>query len=431
MSTSPLEISTPLSANTQAILLLTAPLIVGRGENSRELLTPGEYGKLARFLYNKECQPADLVAVGGNELVLELGKIVNSDRLKRLVARGFLLSQAIERWRARAIWVVSRADESYPARLKERLKDLAPPVLYGCGDPAILNRGGLAVVGSRHTDSTVLESASGIGELAARAQRTIISGGARGIDQAAMSGALEAGGKAAGVLADSLERSALNRDHRNYLRDGQLVLLSSYDPQAGFNVGNAMQRNKLIYALADAALVVQSDYGKGGTWAGAIEQLDKLRLVPVYTLPHSEPDAALESLKKKGALTWPNPTTPEDFKELFEAATTQRSSLDTEQFSFSSDNGNQSDNTPHEHKRSDTSTEIDNSSFPPDEQLFATVRKLLERLDEPKTDSEIAKLLKVTKGQAKEWLKRLVIEGVLEKVSRPTRYQSTKSSKLF
>lgn len=328
---STLESSAPLSANTQAILLLTAPLIVGRGENSKELLTPSEYGKLSRFLHHKECHPADLVAVGGDELVLELGKIINSDRLKRLVARGFLLSQAIERWRARAIWVVSRADEGYPARLRDRLKDMAPPVLYGCGDPSILSTGGLAVVGSRNADSAVLESTIGIGELAARAQQTIISGGARGIDQAAMSGALEAGGNAAGVLADSLERAALNRDHRNYLRDGQLVLLSPYDPQAGFNIGNAMQRNKLIYALADAALVVQSEYGKGGTWAGAIEQLDKLRLVPVYTLANAQHDAAFESLGKKGALTWPNPTTPEEFRDLLAA---RSSSPDTEQLLF-------------------------------------------------------------------------------------------------
>ena len=144
---------------------------------SKELLTPSEYGKLARFLYSKECQPADLVAVGGNELVLESGKIVNSDRLKRLVARGFLLSQAIERWRARAIWVVSRADDGYPTRLKARLKDMAPPVLYGCGDPAILDTGGLAVVGSRNADATVVESTIRIGELAARAHRSIVSGG--------------------------------------------------------------------------------------------------------------------------------------------------------------------------------------------------------------------------------------------------------------
>jgi len=64
MSTSELEISAPVSPNTQAILLLTAPLILGRDENSNELLTASEYKKLARFLYEKECQPSDLVTGG-------------------------------------------------------------------------------------------------------------------------------------------------------------------------------------------------------------------------------------------------------------------------------------------------------------------------------------------------------------------------------
>jgi len=431
MSTSELEISTPVSPNTQAILLLTAPLILGRDENSNELLTPSEYKKLARFLYEKECQPADLVTAGGNELLLELGKIVNIDRLNRLVARGFLLSQAIERWQARSIWVVSKADKDYPVRLKDRLKDVAPPVLYGCGDPGLLNTGGLAVVGSRHAEPTVLESATRIGELAARAQQTIISGGAKGIDQAAMSGALEAGGTAVGVLADSLERAALNRDHRSYLRERQLVLLSPYDPQAGFNIGNAMQRNKLIYALSDASLVVQAEYGKGGTWAGAIEQLDKLRLVPVYALHNAQQDTALESLGKKGALTWPNPATPEDFRETLANGLTQRRSLDTEQLPFSADNGNHSHKAPDEQIPPDTSNEADSVGIPPGDQLFATVRMLLERLDTPKTDKEIANELQVKPGQVKEWIKRLVKEGTLQKLSAPTRYLSTKRSRLF
>lgn len=431
MSTSHTEISTPVSANTQAILLLTAPLMTGSGEHSKELLTASEYAKLARFLNHRAFQPADLVAASASELDLELGKIVNGDRLKRLVARGFLLSQAIERWQARSIWVVSRSDECYPARLKERLKDLAPLVLYGCGDSRILNTGGLAVVGSRNAESTVLESATRIGELAARAERTIFSGGARGVDQAAMSGALEAGGNAAGVLADSLERTALNRDHRNYLRDGQLVLVSPYDPQAGFHIGNAMQRNKLIYALADAALVVQSDYGKGGTWAGAIEQLEKLRLVPVYTLPHAQQDAAFESLGKKGALTWPNPSSPEEFMEALAGSSIQRNPSDTKQLSFSADNGTHSDALSDGQKQPGTSSENDSSIIPADEQLFATVRTLLERLDPPKTEKEIANELKVKTGQAKEWIKRLVKEGTLQKLSKPTRYRSTKNSKLF
>src|SRR5258708_24895620 len=116
-----------------------------------------------------------------------------------------------------------------------------------------------------------------VGRLAARAGRMIVSGGAKGIDQAAMRGGLEGGGEVGGVLADSLETTAMNREHRNLLIDGRLVLVSPYDPNAGFNVGNAMQRNKLIYALADAALVVSSDLERGGTWTGAVEQLARFR----------------------------------------------------------------------------------------------------------------------------------------------------------
>ena len=201
-------------------------------------------------------------------------------RLQRLLGRGFLLSQVIERWQARAIWVVSRADAEYPRRLKVRLREDAPAVIYGCGDMALLESGGLAVVGSRHVDDSLIDYTMAVGRLAARAGRTLVSGGAKGIDQAAMRGALEAGGKVSGVLADSLEKTTMNREHRNLLLDGQLVLISPYDPSAGFNVGNAMQRNKLIYALADASLVVSSDLNKGGTWTGAVEQLDKLKFVP-------------------------------------------------------------------------------------------------------------------------------------------------------
>ena len=74
---------------------------------------------------------------------------MDANRLQQLLERGFLLSQVIERWQARAIWVLSRADAEYPRRLKHRLREDAPAVLYGCGDISLLETGGLAVIGSR------------------------------------------------------------------------------------------------------------------------------------------------------------------------------------------------------------------------------------------------------------------------------------------
>ena len=414
-----------LLPNTQAILLLTAPLIAGRDQPSDDLLTPSEYSRLARFLREKQQQPADLLAPDVQELLQECQHIVDSNRLKRLLARGFLLSQVVERWQTRAIWVMSRADAEYPRRLKIRLKDDAPPVLYGCGEAAILDTGGLAVVGSRYVDDVLLAYTENIGQLAAQARCTVVSGGARGVDQAAMRGALEGGGRAVGVLADSLERAALNRENRNSLMDGQLVLVSPYDPMAGFNVGHAMQRNKLIYALADSALVVSSDYEKGGTWAGAVEQLEKLRLVPVYVRSNGETGKGLEALRRKGALLWPNPETPEALVEALaaEVSPPKPASLQGELlFSIQEE--------PKSYEISQNLSPT-NDSFPllpvgsplaPADEKFAKVRELLVKMETPKTDAEVAADFHVSKSQAKEWLQRLVKEGVMEKHTKPVRY---------
>ena len=193
-----------LSVNTKAILLLTAPLIAGRGSSESDILTPGEYNRLARHLHAMQCEPADLLSQESGNLYRACQDVVDAKRMQSLLGRGFLLSQVVEHWQTRAIWVLSRADAAYPRRIKTRLREGAPAVLYGCGDIKLLETGGLAVVGSRH------------------------------VDQAAMRGALEAGGKVSGVLADRLEKTAMNREHHNLLIDGQLVLISPYDPSAGW-----------------------------------------------------------------------------------------------------------------------------------------------------------------------------------------------------
>lgn len=425
--------SQTLSPNTQAILLLTAPLLVGRNVSAAELLSPGEYNRLVRRLRDLQHQPSDLLAAGATELLRACQPVIDEGRLQRLLGRGFLLSQAVERWQARAMWVVSRADSDYPRRLKTRLKEDAPAVLYGCGELPILETGGLAVVGSRHVDEKLIEYTLAIGQLSAKAHKTIVSGGAKGIDQAAMRGALEAGGQGSGVLADSLEKTIMRREHRKLLMDGQLVLISPYDPSAGFNVGHAMQRNKLIYALADATLVVNADYNKGGTWAGAVEQLDKLRLVPVYVRSTGEMGSGLEALRHKGALPWPNPQDPDDFAQVFEVtsagateAPRQPGLSADQQFALSAPANDQprmqaeSENPVANCAKSELSLPASSAEI-----LFAKVRELLlQDLTTLKTDAEVAADLNVSKSQAREWLQRLVEEGLIEKGHKPVKYRA-------
>lgn len=461
-----------LSPNTQAILLLTAPLIAGRGTGSSDLLSPGEYKRLARHLREIQHQPADLVSPDATEILRACQPVIDESRLQKLLGRGFLLSQVIERWQARAIWVVSRADADYPRRLKARLREDSPAVLYGCGDMSLLDSGGLAVVGSRHVDDSLIDYTMAVGRLAARAGKMLVSGGAKGIDQAAMRGALEAGGSVCGVLADSLEKTTMNREHRNLLLDGQLVLISPYDPSAGFNVGHAMQRNKLIYALADVSLVVSSDLNKGGTWAGATEQLDKLQFAPVFVRSVGESSAGLDSLRKKGALLWPDPHDVDSFEAVFNVAMPTATASPHAGFSLLSNNGPTGDahtapvafdTDPALRFRSESSASVDvvrdaqpaaavseeppsvapesialigeaSESQPesaPAEVLFAAVRAAIHQiLSTPMKDADVATALNVSNAQAKAWLQRLVDEGVLEKQKMPAGY-IVKQKRLF
>lgn len=423
-----------LSDNTQAILLLTAPLIFGRGQPSADLLSPGEYKRLARHLHQLGKVPADLLSGQAEDVLREVHQTIDAERLKGLLARGLTLSQAIDRWQTRSIWVVSRADAEYPQLLKVRLKEDRPAVIYGCGERSILECGGLAVVGSRNVDDALIDYTQSVGRLAAKSGKTLVSGGARGIDQAAMRGALEAGGKVIGVMADSLEKAAMNRDHREMLMEGQLVLISPYDPGAGFNVGNAMQRNKLIYALSDATLIVNSDFGKGGTWSGAVEQLDKLRLVPVYVRSDGADNKAFAALQKKGALPWPNPTDPEGLLAALSAENAPRETkpvptqlgleaadlltfTESEPLAEVAITAPESLPVPPDHSCLTVVAMVKGvSPVDPAEMLFeAAKRSICQVLEAPKKVAEIADALKITQAQVKDWLPRLIEDGHIEK----------------
>jgi len=417
----------PLTPNTQAILLLTAPLIAGQRDNSRDLLSLRDYNRVARVLREKQLQPADLIGGGTKETAQLLVPIFGRERIEALLARVFLLSQAVERWAARAIWVVSRADASYPRRLKSRLKEDAPPILYGCGDAALLETGGLAVVGSRHVEDELMSYTEEIGRLAASAHRTVVSGGAKGIDRAAMHGALLGGGAVVGVMADSLERAALARDNREPLMDGRLAFVSPYDPAAGFNVGHAMQRNKVIYAFADAALVVTSDFEKGGTWTGAIEQLDRLRFVPVFVRNGENGGRGNSALLQRGAKMWPNPESGSELDKVL-AGAVDAVGAEPKQDTFRLSVREDSDGTA----KAPTTSLSKEAPRTPAVELFDVVQSILIReLSKPRSEPEVAKLLAVSKPQAKAWLKELLQRGVIEKLTKPVRYRVISTAALL
>ena len=307
-----------LSSATQAALLLCSPLRAGRNKEVQPL-SLGEFNELEKQLQRAGARLDKLLEADASALIKQTTPAVDAAKIETLLGRGFMLSMALETWQSAGVWVASRNESDYPERL-HRLKQNAPPLIYGCGEKKLLACGGLAMVGSRDVDAAGEEFTKRAAASAAREEMQVVSGGARGVDQLAMLAALEAGGMVVGVLADSLLRSATSGKARESIQDGRLTLVSAFDPEAGFNVGNAMQRNKQIYALADFGLVVSSGYNEGGTWSGAMEQLGKLHLTPIFVRAGGDVPEGNRQLLRHGALPFPSEPWPGSLRQVFEAA---------------------------------------------------------------------------------------------------------------
>jgi DNA processing protein len=296
-----MDIRDYLSDDGQAMLALCSSFGLPAGP-SPDPFRLSEWNQLARQIQDSPLkQPAALQGRTADELASDLGlSQPDASRIVELLGRAGLLALELEGLFSKGLWAVTRLDQQYPSRLRDKLKHQAPTVLFGAGDVRLAQGGGLAVIGSRNIDEAGVAFAQAVGGKAAVERLTVVSGGAKGSDRLAMGAALDAGGNAVGVLADSLERTVRQPDLRQLLLDGQLALLTPYAPTAGFSVGAAMGRNKVIYGLADFAVVVSSDFQSGGTWAGAVETL-KAGWCPVFVRDGSAVPQGNRELLKLGA----------------------------------------------------------------------------------------------------------------------------------
>ena len=396
-----------MDENKQAVLLLSAYFSrPKKGDPSP--LTALEYGRFALWLKENLFQPQDLFH-RFDELSQAWqdpkGKIT-AERLKFLLGRGMAMGIALEKWQSAGIWVLSRSDSEYPRRLKTLLGVGAPAILFGVGNKRLLNAGGLAIVGSRNIDDDDRKFASNVAGQAANEGLNVISGGARGVDEVAMLAALEVDGTVLGVLSNDLFKAALANKWRRYIKSNQLLLISPFYPDAGFQVGNAMGRNKYVYCLADFALVVRSEDGKGGTWSGAQESLKK-GWVPLFVKDGSD-CSGNPILLQQGARPLvasdevPQPGSEWLVEQLREPREQERPAKDEE-------------GSPNVAQESD---DVD-IQF---RQFLDDVRRLIDEYGEAK----LAKLTEVRhdlrKKQITDWLDRAADEGLLERKGRLRSY---------
>jgi predicted Rossmann fold nucleotide-binding protein DprA/Smf involved in DNA uptake len=138
-----------LSLNAQAIILLTA--YFNKGDKP---LTIMEYSRFASWLLQNNMKPSDLLELNAREILEDWNdEKITQDQILSLLARGNAMAISLQKWQNCGIWIITRADAEYPARLKQRLGQKAPPILYGAGNKKILNTKGVAIIGSRDASS--------------------------------------------------------------------------------------------------------------------------------------------------------------------------------------------------------------------------------------------------------------------------------------
>ena len=270
-----------MNSDTQATICLCARLGKEPSDATAKPLTNSEYKRLAKWLKAQGLRPASLLSGSAAYVCKRFDdKTITGDRLTRLMDRVLSVGIAMAHWESVGLWVLGRSEADYPLLLKRRLGFDSPPLIFGAGDRALLQPGGIAVVGSRKAAPRDLLFAAQVGAVAAGQETVIVSGGAKGVDSAAMNSCLDAGGHSVGFLSHGLMRATLSQVWRPYVMSGQLVLVSAVVPEQGFEKWFALERNHYIYALSDAAIVAASDE-KGGTWAGA-QANHKKGWVPLY-----------------------------------------------------------------------------------------------------------------------------------------------------
>jgi DNA processing protein len=153
-------------------------------------------------------------------------------------------------------------DVGWPEALRE-IPD-PPTLLFAAGDPELLSRPGVAIVGSRDHSLYGAECCRAIAAAAAAAGIVVVSGMARGLDAVAHSAALDAEGQSIGILGNGLGVIYPAANRLLYQRMGERgLLLTEFPPGERPGVGAFPRRNRLISALARVTVVIEAAEGSG------------------------------------------------------------------------------------------------------------------------------------------------------------------------
>jgi len=166
--------------------------------------------------------------------------------------------------------------------------------LWCVGDLSLIERRSVAIVGARHVTTEGAARARRLARELSEANVTVVSGLAKGVDTAALTAAVDAGGKVIAVVGTPVDRAypAENKALQEQIYRDHL-LVSQFAPGVRVFPRHFPQRNRLMALLTDASVIVEA-----GETSGTLHQATEcVRLGRWLFIARSVVDDS--------ALTWP------------------------------------------------------------------------------------------------------------------------------
>ncbi len=246
---------------------------------------------IIQFYHDRKMSITDFFGLSGESLKgnFQLNEKQINDLLK---VKSSLANYAFiaENLQNSGIEVVPVVSSEYSKTLKENLKKAAPTILYVKGNKQIMQEKSIAIVGSRDASEVALNFTDNIAKQANKEWKVVVSGFAKGVDKQALDSSITCKGQSIIVLPQGI--MTFESGFKTYYKqiiDGNVLVLSTFHPKAGWGKELAMARNPIIYGLAKEIYVAESKPSKnrqgretkGGTYAGVMDGLKKGRVIYV------------------------------------------------------------------------------------------------------------------------------------------------------
>lgn len=234
---------------------------------------PKRYEKIHTKMIAEKLSLADVYGMSASDLKTTFGIPINVARTIATTEKQSDMKQAsvkaVQKSEPKAKIVafvtLELSHPEYPEKLKRILGDKAPNPIYIWGNLDLLNRPAVGFCGSRNVTDKGLEVTADVAKQISELGWVTVSGHARGVDATAHRTSLENDSGTIIVLPQGINTFKLRKELKKIAKPENLLVISEFDPNAGWAVGRAMGRNKTIISLSDAMVLVESR-SSGGTF---------------------------------------------------------------------------------------------------------------------------------------------------------------------